>query len=70
MRTVFNRRETLNLVLTALVGSVLLYGMPFPDENNLLQLVLLFMSKESNFFGKSTQVAVRNHEIMVCLAIV
>src|SRR6266849_1690545 len=49
MRTILDRRETLCLVLTALVGGMLLYRMPFPDENDLLQFVLL--EKPYLFYG-------------------
>jgi hypothetical protein len=41
MRTWVESRQFLSVFLSALVGTALFYRMPFPDENNLLQLVLL-----------------------------
>src|SRR5437773_4694900 len=56
MRTVVDHREAFKLGLTAFVGGVLFYQMPFPDANNLLQLVLL--EKPYLFYGiKWTYVA-------------
>src|SRR6266849_2298352 len=49
MRTALAHPATLNLALTALVGAVLLYRMPFPEENALLQLVLF--EKPQVFYG-------------------
>jgi hypothetical protein len=41
MRAVVESRNFLSLVLSALFGLVVLYRFPFPEANNLLQLVLL-----------------------------
>ena len=41
MRAVVENRNFLSLLLSALLGLVLFYRMPFPEANNLLQLVLL-----------------------------
>src|SRR5437867_684376 len=49
MRTALGHSAPLNLVLTALAGGAFLYRAPFPDENHLLQLVLL--EKPYLFYG-------------------
>jgi len=41
MRAIVESRNFLSLVLSAFLGTALLYRMPFQDQNNLLQLVLL-----------------------------
>ncbi len=49
MRAMVESRNFLSLVLSALFGTALFYRIPFQDQNNLLQLVLI--EKPYLFYG-------------------
>ena len=49
MRTLVESRQLLSALLSAVFGTALFYRMPFPEENNLLQLVGL--AKPYLFYG-------------------
>src|SRR5712691_1288060 len=49
MRTLVESRQFLSALLSAVFGTALFYRVPFPDENNLLQLVRL--AKPYLFYG-------------------
>jgi hypothetical protein len=56
MRAIFDHPDRLSLALAALLGAVLFYRMPFPEEDALLRLV--FLEKPPVFYGiKWTYVA-------------